>query len=99
MEGCAEKNKSKPTQYIRFEGPENFESFRMMDQFAHDVTDVAIGNHLLESLSGKRPFGRFNQALKQYKDVLQQWYGFKNDQYVQLVQRQLDGYNIAEENI
>jgi hypothetical protein len=85
-------------QYICFEAPDSADSFRMMEQFAAVVTAAAIRNKLLDVLGGRKPFAHFKHTLQQYPDLLQQWYSFKEAQYIQFAQRQLDAFNFSPDD-
>lgn len=91
------KIKKNRRQYICFEAPGSHDSFRMMEQYAEGITQAATRNFLLERLTAKKPFSGFRQALQQYPELLQEWYEFKSNQYIQLVQQQLEAYNFTSE--
>jgi len=88
------KIKANRKQYICFEGMESYESFRMMETFVQNITDANTRRHFQETVALKKPFGHFKQSLYQYPVLQQQWYNFKDEQYVLYVQQQLEAYNL-----
>jgi hypothetical protein len=88
------KIKANRMQYICFEGLESSESFRMMERFTEFVNDDFIRHRLQQALQNKKPFGHFKVLLQHYPSLLQQWYHYKDEQYILHVQQQLDAYNL-----
>jgi predicted small metal-binding protein len=92
-EDVLQKVKKNREQYICFEAPDSKDSFRIMEQYAAGITEQATRNQLFDALGGRKPFANFKFALQQYPDLLQQWYSFKQEHYMEFVQRQLDALN------
>ena len=89
------KIKANRKQYICFEGMESNESFRMMERFVEDIKDAKTRHQFQKTIALKKPFGNFKQLLYQYPALQQEWYSFKDEQYTQHVQQQLDVYNLT----
>jgi hypothetical protein len=89
------KIKTHRKQYICFEGMESYESYRMMETFVQNITDADTRRHFQQTIALKKPFSHFNRSLYQYPALQQEWYSFKDEQYILHVQQQLEAYNLV----
>ena len=87
------KVKANRKRYIRFEGMESNESFNLMETFVQQMEDDTTRRRFEDAITFKKPFQNFKQLLYQYPELQQQWYQFKDEQYLLCVQRQLEAYN------
>lgn len=79
---------------IEFEGLDSHEEFRIMSSFAEDeINDPQVRSRLIYALNQRKPFMHFKSAIHYDSDYLEAWYAFKNNWYIDEVQRQLDFYN------
>jgi hypothetical protein len=83
-------------QYISFEGMESHDSFRMMETFISNINDEKTRIYFEEAIRRRRPFQQFKACLHEYDGLQQQWYQFKEEQLLKLVERQLAGYNLMQ---
>jgi hypothetical protein len=91
------KVKTKRKQYICFEAMDGSESFNVMETFVLRMEDEATRRRFEDAIAFKKPFQNFKQLLYQYPELQQQWYLFKEEQYIQWVQQQLEAYNLAND--
>jgi hypothetical protein len=85
-----EKNYDK---YIRFEGMESRESFKIMEDFVAAISETGIRQRFQDAISFRRPFQNFKQLLHNYPVLQKQWFDYKNQQYMEWVQEQLENYD------
>ena len=81
-------------QYISFEGMESHESFRLMEIFITTIEDGKTRTYFEEAICRKKPFQQFKACLQEYDGLLQQWYQFKNEQFIKWAEEQLVDYNL-----
>jgi len=67
------------SRFIAVEQDDSSEAFRDMEKFAQSVRNPAIGNRLLNALSGSRPFRRFKDAIGNYPEEEERWYAFRDE--------------------
>ena len=80
-------------EYLSFEGMESHQSFRIMEAFIADMADVKTQQRFEDAISYRKPFQNFKQLLNNYPELRQQWFDYKNQQYIEWVQEQLETYN------
>ncbi|HXB44390.1 MAG TPA: UPF0158 family protein [Puia sp.] len=81
------------TEYILFEGLENYESFQMMEAFVAGIAEVKTRQQFEEAIRFKKPFQNFKFLLLDYPLLQQDWFDYKKKQYMKLVYDQLDSHN------
>jgi hypothetical protein len=89
------KVKKNHKQYISFEGMESHESFRLMETFIGNIEDGNTRTYFEEAICLKKPFQQFKACLQEYDGLQQQWYQFKNEQFIKWVENQLAEYNLT----
>ncbi len=92
-EDVMDKVENNRHEYIRFEGMESRESFRIMDSFVAAIAETGIRQRFEDAISFKKPFQNFNQLLHNYPELRKQWFEYKNQQYMEWVQDQVESYN------
>jgi hypothetical protein len=65
--------------YIPLEPMESRRGFDIMNAFSEGLPDGAARDRLLSSLSKKKPFRHFKDALYDYPDIQKQWHSFHNE--------------------
>jgi hypothetical protein len=83
--------------YVVFEPMENYESFRIMEEFADSVNDKALKGSLFTVLSRKHPFRNFKNIIDNSGEYRQMWFEFKGNKYIEYVKQQLQVFNRREE--
>jgi hypothetical protein len=83
--------------YLEFEPMNSHESFRVMENFIGQIDHVPTHNKFIDAISRKRPFAHFRDMLNYYPDLLQQWYLFKDEAYIEYVKEQLEAGNFTED--
>src|SRR5580658_7338763 len=53
-------------EYIRFEGMDSHESFKIMENFVSDITEASIRQRFEDAISFTKPFQNFKQLLSIY---------------------------------
>jgi len=76
--------------YLEFEPMRGNQSFRVMENFVGQIDHIPTHNKFIDALSRKKPFANFKNLLNYYPDLLEQWYVFKNEAYIEYVKDQLD---------
>lgn len=75
--------------YDRFEKMDSNQGFRVMENFAHSLTDTKFRSRILERLSGAKPFQSFKMLIDS-SDYRQDWFDFKKQAYIDFVKRQIE---------
>lgn len=84
-----EKVNQSKTDFIKFEALENFESFKIMEQFVAELTDKNFQLELENVLVNKKPFQNFKQLID-HSDFRQNWFDFKQNELEKRVETQLE---------
>ena len=80
-------------QYIAFEAMESHGSFKMMESFINGIENDAVGRRFKDAISYRKPFQNFKQLLLSYPEVREQWFNYKNQQYIKWIEDQLETFN------
>lgn len=91
------KVRKHPKDYLEFTPMDSRESFRVMENFVGQMTDTTIRHRFEEIILRHKPFQQFKNLLLDYPDLRQQWFVYKEEQYQQYVQEQVEAYNRNEE--
>jgi hypothetical protein len=59
-------------EYIRFEGMESHESFKIMEAFVAAIAETGTRQRFEDAISFKKPFQNFKQLLLNYPELRQQ---------------------------
>ena len=83
--------------YVVFEPMSSNESFGIMSDFAHSVTDSNLQERLFDALNRKKPFRNFKEIVDLSGEYRRKWFDYKNKRFVEYVKEQLEFYNQNEE--
>jgi len=75
--------------YVRLEKMDSQRGFRVMEGFAHSLSDTHFRYKLLDQLSRRHPFQHFKRLIDA-SDYRQDWFAFKKKAYLDWVKWQLD---------
>ena len=81
--------KKQQTDFIKIEALENFESFKIMERFVAQVTDVKLKAELEAILTNKKPFQHFKHKID-HSEFRQHWFEFKQNELEKIVATQLN---------
>jgi hypothetical protein len=79
-------------EYVQFEAMDTHESFKMMETFINEIPEENIRQRFEDAISYRKPFQNFKQLLPNYPELRQQWFSFRDQQYIDWVQQQIDAY-------
>lgn len=74
--------------FIKFEVLQSFESFKIMEQFAEQMSDKILRAELESILANKKPFQNFKNKIDQ-SDFRQSWFDFKQKELEKRVEAEL----------
>lgn len=78
---------------IAFETLGSHESFKMMESFINGIEKEAIRRRFEDAISYRKPFQNFKQLLLEYPELREQWFKYKDQQYIEWVKEQLVAFN------
>ncbi len=84
--------------YIPFEGMESHDSFKMMEEFVALIEDKKTQQRFEDAIGYRKPFQNFKHLLYDYPDLHQQWFEYKDQCYIEFVERQKDLFNYTQQN-
>jgi hypothetical protein len=93
------KIKSNPGDYFEFEAMNSSQAFKIMMDFADEITHIPTHNKFIDALSRKKSFANFNNLLPYYPDLRQEWFVYKNKSYLAFVKEQADKFKEFETTI
>jgi hypothetical protein len=76
-------------EYIEIEPMQSGDAFRVMADFADQVTNRRFQAMLLAALDGRGPFAAFKQLIDNSGAYREQWFDFRNGQYIDWVARRV----------
>ncbi|MGB1314192.1 MAG: UPF0158 family protein [Bizionia paragorgiae] len=76
-------------EYIKIEGIESFESFKIMQRFITQIADKQFQSELETVLERKKPFQNFKYSIDN-SDYRQNWFDFKQKELEKIVEKQLN---------
>ena len=76
--------------YIRIEGMDSRESYRLMERFIDTVEDKQLALRLSNAINVSKPFHNFRYELDYSDEYLNKWYAFKSNQMVEWVKDQIN---------
>lgn len=85
--------------YFEFTGPDMSDSFHIMADFAESLDDERFGEKLLKAISKPKPFRKFKDTLSESKEKLDAWRLFKKERYINWVEKQVEFYNLDEDEL
>ena len=83
-------------EYIAFEAMDSHESVNVMETFVCNIAEANTRQRFEDAISYKKPFQNFKQLLVAYPDLRQQWFQFKDQQYRDWVQQQIDSFRSSQ---
>jgi ribulose bisphosphate carboxylase small subunit len=81
--------------YIRFEGMDSKEAFRIMEDFVSEIPDEKLKSKLVEAIQRKQPFQQFKTALLSYPQLRQQWFDYKKKRLIAYVEEIIEVENLS----
>jgi len=84
--------------YYEFHNMDSDESFKLMQQFAKNVTDKTLQMKLYNALDRPKPFRNFKNELEMSDSDLRNWFEFKLQGYIDHVKRQIQAFNDLIDN-
>ena len=73
--------------FLKFEKPSSFESFRIMERFLNEVDDIVFRSRLIKAISGGKPFRNFKNLIDNSK-YRNKWFDFKSKEFEEMVREQ-----------
>ena len=80
-------------EYQEIEAMESSDSFRVMADFAEQLTDTNLKDKLITALSRKKPFSNFKFLIDNAGEQRQSWFDLKNKRYMDWVEEQIEIQN------
>lgn len=90
------KLKKNAKEYLAFKAMDSHESMKVIRVFIANIDDDNIRLRFEDAINFKKPFQNFKQLLNNYMDLREQWFVYKDAQYIAHVQEQLDYFNRRE---
>lgn len=87
-----EKLAKNPDDYLEVDAMDSGDAFRVMEAFSEQLTDTKLQDKLFRALNKRGPFREFRCVLDNAGDYLQQWYAFKNEQYIGWVAQRVEAH-------
>ncbi len=84
------KIETDPQTYIEIEAMRSGDAYRVMVDFVEQLTNQRLQEKLLRALDKPKPFREFKYVIDNSGIHREEWFAFKNQQYVDWVRRQLD---------
>lgn len=78
--------------YLEIEAMRSSDSYRIMVDFAQQLTNAKLQDKLLRALDKRGPFREFNFVVDNSGDTRQYWFEFKNQRYIDWVTHQINRY-------
>ena len=85
--------------YFEFKALSSKDSYSIMKDFAISVKDKDIRERLLYALNKPKPFSNFKYEVDYSPELREQWFKFKNEQYIKWVKEQIDEFNAMDEDL
>ncbi|WP_121667471.1 UPF0158 family protein [Mesonia aquimarina] len=83
-----DKIENNPADYIRIEGMNSNQSFRVMEKFTGNIEAEPLREKVIDALNRPKPFGNFNY-LVEGSNYRQEWFDFKLAQHMLWVKDQI----------
>jgi len=84
------KVKDAPDDYVQFVKASSREAFKLMEGFIDNIDHIPTRNKFINAISRKKPFANFNDMLRYYPALRQQWFDYKLLNSIEHLQRQID---------
>ena len=92
-----EKIEKYPSDFIKFEALEGFESFKIMERFVAQVADEKLKMELENVLINKKPFQNFKHKID-HSQFRESWFKFKQSELEKIVRNQLNSGEASAQN-
>lgn len=92
------KVKKNRADLIKIEVLESFESFKIMERFIDQISDVQFKSTLENILQKRKPFQNFKNSIDN-SDFRQEWFDFKKIELEKIVETQLNRGKPAHNNV
>lgn len=79
--------------YLSFQTMTSSDSYRMMEEFTENVSDLRLKDKLELGLSLSKPFRNFKDIIDTSGEYRQEWFDFKDEKYIEYVKERLEQYN------
>ena len=79
--------------YHEIHAMESSDSFRIMVDFAEQLTDTKLQDKLAKALNRNKPFREFKFEIENSGEQRQNWFNFKNKRYIEWTENQLKAQN------
>ncbi len=76
--------------YQEINAMEGSDSFKLMADFAAQVSDEKLQDRLLNSLNKKHPFREFKSVIDNSGEYRKRWFDFKNERYILWTEDQIN---------
>lgn len=83
-----EKVNKQKAAFIKFEAPESFESFKIMERFVEQINDPQFQSELENVLQKRKPFQNFKHKID-HSSFRQEWFSFKQKELEKKVEKEL----------
>ena len=77
-------------EYIEIEAMPSRDSYRVMVDFAEQLTDLSLQEKLFRALDKRGPFREFKYVIDNSGDHREEWFAFKNERYIDWVTQQVE---------
>ena len=91
-----EKIASSRDKYLKFEVLTSHESFKIMEEFAHSLEDLAMKNKLIQILQQRHPFRHFKHTID-HSEFREDWFAFKQQFIEKLIIETFQMHTSSEE--
>lgn len=81
-----DKVESDSASYLKFEPMSSREAFSIMTGFIDDLPMGIEKVRLTDALQQRKPFQQFRSILEDYSQLLENWYAYKLQRYIEYVQ-------------
>lgn len=87
------KLKKNSSDYREVYAMDSKDSFKLMEDFAQEVTDGKLQQQLINALNRQKPFSQFKFIIDNSGEYRQSWFNFKNKRYIEWTEDQLKVQN------
>jgi hypothetical protein len=77
-------------EYREIEAMESNDSFRVMNDFAEQLSDIKLRDKLIQALNRNKPFREFKFVIDNSPEHRQSWFDFKNKRYIKWTEEQVE---------
>lgn len=85
--------KKERKKFLKFKTMQSRDSMRLMEHFAGNIQVQETRELFEDVLNQRKPFQGFKLLLREHPAIEQEWYIFKDEQYISWVKNQLEAHN------